>query len=201
MTLTMSQVLDAELPRCCGECGTELPERGAQCAACGWLPEVTRPELEETLSEPGRLARMEADRLMAEGRQFQQEAESRFLAGRRVLAAAAAEAERDTAQAALDAALTELGQAEAALEDADRVAVTAAAQLEEAVETHRRAALAEEGARRLREGPAAETDALARLNAATEVLARYQVPARETAELRQAAMAEGCCRRRERRRV
>ena len=65
----------------------------------------------------------------------------------------------------------------------------AAAQLEEAVETHRRAALAEEGARRLREGPAAETDALTRLNAATEVLARYQVPARETAELRQAAMA------------
>ena len=92
-------------------------------------------------------------------------------------------------QLALDAALSELEQAEKVLEDADRVAAAAAAQLEEAVETHRRAALAEEGARRLREGPAAETDALTRLNAATEVLARYQVPARETAELRQAAMA------------
>ena len=56
-------------------------------------------------------------------------------------------------------------------------------------QTHRRAVLAEEGARRGKKGPAAETDARARLNAATEVLARYQVPARETAELRQAAVA------------
>ena len=38
MTLNLDDALDGELPRYCGGCGTDLPERGAQCAACGWLP-------------------------------------------------------------------------------------------------------------------------------------------------------------------
>ena len=67
--------------------------------------------------------------------------------------------------------------------------MAAAGQLAEATETHRRAALAEEGARRNKEGPAAETETLARLNAATDVLARYRIPAEETAAAKQAAVA------------
>ncbi len=94
MALFLDDVLDADLPRYCGECGTDLPERGAQCAACGWLPATTRAELAETLSAPGHLAEIEAGRLVAEGERFREEAAARFLAAQRVLAAAAAETER-----------------------------------------------------------------------------------------------------------
>jgi hypothetical protein len=134
MTLNLDDALDAELPRFCGECGTDLPERGAQCAACGWLPVVTRAELAETLSVPGTLAEIEAGRLVAEGERLREEAAARFLAAQRVLAAAAAETERDTAQLALDAALSELEHAEVALGEADRVASAAGAQFDEALQ-------------------------------------------------------------------
>ena len=63
--LSLDEVLDEQLPRYCGDCGTDLPLRGAQCACCGWLPQVTRAELAETLSVPGTLAQIEADRLVA----------------------------------------------------------------------------------------------------------------------------------------
>jgi hypothetical protein len=187
MTLSMSQALDEELPRYCGECGVELPQRGAQCAGCGALPEVTRAELEEVLSEPGRLARIEADRLRGEGDALIQEGKARHLQAARVLAAAAAETERDAAQDALSVALGDLEQANTVLEDAGRAEAGAAAQLAEADGNHRQAIQAEEAARRLRKGPAAETDALARLNAATDVLARYRAPAEAAANVRQAA--------------
>ena len=120
---------------------------------------------------------------------MQAEAAARFLAAQRVLAAAAAETERDAAQAAVDAALTELGHAEKALEEADRVAATAAAELAEAETDHRHAVLRLEGARRNKEGVAAENEAGFRLNAATDTLARYRIPAEETAAARQTAMA------------
>jgi hypothetical protein len=189
MALTLDEVLDEQLPRYCTDCGTDLPLRGAQCAACGWLPEVTRAELAETLSVPGALARIEAERLIGEGEHFREQAAARFSAAQRVLAADAAVQDQDAAQVALDAALGELDAAEVALTEAGRVADAAAGQLDEAEQTHRRAVLAEEGARRGKAGPAAETDALARLNAAVEVLARYRIPAEETAAARQAAVA------------
>ncbi len=189
MALSLDEVLDEQLPRYCCDCGTDLPERGAQCAACGWLPETTRAELAEALSAPGALAQIEAGRLVAEGERLREQAADRFSAAQRVLAADAAVQDRDAAQVALDAALVQLEDAEKVLDEAGRVADAAAGQLGEAEQTHRRAVLTEEGARRGKAGPAAETDALARLNAATEVLARYQVPAQETAAARQTAMA------------
>ena len=187
--LTLDEVLDEQLPRSCHECGTTLPERGAQCPACGYLLKVTRAELAETLSAPGALARIEAKRLVDEGEKLREQAAALDAAAKRVLAADAAVQDLDTAQVALDAALVQLEDAETVLTEAGRVADAAAGQLDEAEQTHRRAVLAEEGARRGRKGPAAETDALTRLNAATDVLARYRIPAEETAAARQTAMA------------
>ena len=187
--LTLDEVLDEQLPRYCGDCGTDLPLRGTQCAACGWLPEVTRAELAETLSVPGALARIEAGRLVDEGEKLREQAAARFGAAQRVLAADAAVQDRDAAQVALDAALVQLEDAETALEEASRVADAAAGQLGEAETDHRRAVLRLEGARRNKEGVAAENEAGFRLNAATDTLARYRIPAEETAAARQAAVA------------
>ena len=187
--LTLDEVLDEQLPRYCGECGTDLPLRGTQCAACGWLPEVTRAELAETLSVPGALAQIEAGRLVAEGEKLREQAAARFLAAQRVLAADAAVQDLDAAQVALDAALVQLGDAEKVLEEAGRVADAAAGQLGEAETDHRRAVLRLEGARRNSEGVAAENEAGFRLNAAADTAARYRIPAQETAAAKQTAMA------------
>ncbi len=187
MTLTMSQALDAQLNRHCCECAAELPVRGAQCGACGALPGVTRAELEESLSEPGQLTVIEARQLIEEGREFQQEARARFAEAQRLQAVAVAEADRAAAQGRLESALGELKHAEGALRKAEQAEADAAGPLHEAYENHRQAIRAEEAARRLRQGPAAETEALARLTAATDVLARYQAPAREATGRREAA--------------
>ena len=192
--LNLDEVLDADtsLPRFCGECAGALSPRGVQCPACGWLPkspQKLRAELAEELSVPGALARLEAGRLVAEGEKLREQAAARFGAAQRVLAADAAVQDRDAAQVALDAALVQLEDAETVLTEAGRVADAAAGQLAEAEQTHRRAVLAEEGARRGKAGPAAETDALTRLNAAAQVVERYRIPAQETAAARQAAMA------------
>ncbi len=56
-------------------------------------------------------------------------------------------------------------------------------------ELHRKAAQDEEAARRFAKGPAAEVEALGRLNAATAVLARYQAPLHEATAGRETARA------------
>ena len=66
MPMEMNEALELLLARVCAGCGTKLPALGVPCDACGQVPPVTRPELEETLTGPGRLAAVEARHLRAQ---------------------------------------------------------------------------------------------------------------------------------------
>ena len=61
--------------------------------------------------------------------------------------------------------------------------------MREAYDLHRKAEQDEEAARRLGKGPAAEMEALGRLNAAAAVLARYQAPLQEATAAKETAQA------------
>ena len=55
--LTMNDALDRLGAKFCTACAAKLPVVGGQCPACGALPAVTRTELADALSEPGRSPR------------------------------------------------------------------------------------------------------------------------------------------------
>ncbi len=85
----------------------------------------------------------------------------------------------DRAQAALEDAQQRQRQADGTLREAQKAGEAAAAPMREAYENHRKAAQAEEAARRFAKGPAAGMETLGRLNAAAAVPARYQAPCRK----------------------
>jgi hypothetical protein len=177
--LTMDDALDRLAAKFCGQCAAKLPVAGDQCPACGALPVTTRHELAEALAEPGALAEAEAKDLRAEAERLRDESVSKSRAADRVLHLSSLLNARDRAQAALEDAHERQRQADGVLREAQEAEAAAAAPMREAYENHRKAAQAEEAARRLGKGPTAEMEALGRLNAAAAVLARYQAPCRK----------------------
>ena len=180
--MTIDDLLDTVLARCCSECGTELPERGGQCQACGALPAETRPEAEERLrddpdaftSVARKAARAEAARLREEAAGLQAQMRAKFAAADRAVYMAELELTADAAGRELTAARAAEQRAAEALRAARSAEDDAAAELADAAQLHRTAQRDEEAARRLRKGPRAEVDAKLRLDAAQEVLGRYQ---------------------------
>ena len=107
----------------------------------------------------------------------------------RVLHVASLRNARDRAQDALEDAHERQRQAGSALREAQKAEEAAAAPMREAYDLHRKAEQDEEAARRFAKGPAAEIEALGRLNAAAAVLARYQAPLHEATAAKETAQA------------
>ena len=187
--LTLDDALDRLGAKFCGQCAAKLPEPGGQCPACGALPAVTRTELADALSEPGALAQAEADELRASAARHREQMMADLREADRVLHAAALRNARDRAQTALEDAHERQRQADAAVREAGKAEAAASAPMREAYELHRKAEQDEEAARRFAKGPAAEIEALGRLNAAAAVLARYQAPLHEATAARETAQA------------
>ncbi len=187
--VTMDEALDSLGVKFCTACAAKLPVVGGQCAECGTLPVLTRNELADALSEPGALARAEAAELRAEAKRLRDEMMAKLREADRVEHASSLRNARDRAQAALEDAHERQRQADGVLREAEKAEAAAAAPMREAYELHRKAAQDEEAARRFAKGPAAEIEALGRLNAATEVLARYQAPLQEATAAKETARA------------
>lgn len=175
------------LGRECGACGTALPAPGEPCGACGWIPEMTAPELTEDLAGPRALAAVEAAKLRAEAGELRGRMLVKYMDADRVLHMARLEERRALAQAALADGLEGQAKLEAPLKAARKKEERAARELTSAAEDHARIQHAEELARRMRHGLEAETAAALRLAAAGEVLQRYQAALTEAVGRRQAA--------------
>ena len=187
--LTMEEALDSLGAKFCTSCAARLPVAGGQCAECGAIPALTRAELADALAEPGALAKAEAEEHQAEAVRLRDEMMAKLREADRVLHVSSLRNARDRAQAALEDAHERQRQADAAMREAEKAEAAAAAPMREAYELHRKAAQDEEAARRFAKGPAAEIEALGRLNAATEVLARYQAPLQEATAAKETARA------------
>ena len=160
--MTLDEAISELAAKYCGDCGKGLPVPGVQCPACGGLPQATRQELQEALSEPGKVAQVEADRLRAEAERLRDAAEGAYRDADRVLHLAGLERMADAARGRLDAAVAARMQARAALDQAEAAEAADAGPHRDAYENHRQAVQAEEAARRLRHGPQADIEQKAR---------------------------------------
>jgi len=198
MAMTLDELLDTVLARCCSECGTDLPVRGGQCQACGTLPAETRPEAEERLrNDPDafadvarKAARAEAARLREEASGHLAQMRAKFLAADQAVYVAELELAADAAERELTTARAAEQQAAEALRAARNAEEEAAAELADAAQLRLTAQRDEEAARRLRKGPRAEVDAKLRLDAAQEVLGRYQAAHGSLAAVREHAQRQ-----------
>jgi len=171
--LTVDAALDILLPHACKHCGAKLPAPGEPCGACGELPPTTRAEMAEQLAGPVAPAKIEAARLMEEGHDLRAAASAKYAQADTAVHVAELTQARDAAVAALETALDREETLEPAVDRARIAERAARGELETAQAAHRKAARAEERARRTRRGPEAEAEALLRLRAADTVLARY----------------------------
>ena len=185
--LGMDEALELLLAKVCQGCGAQLPAPGLPCDACGTVPPVTKPELEETRSGPGKLAAVEARRLRQQADWHAGQLSALLARADEVEHVAVLTGRREQAQRAFENACKDEQRAATALGTAHEAAVQASARQEEAARAVRQAENRLEAAQRMREGIEAEIDAERHLEAARRVLARYQQPADAAAQAKQQA--------------
>ncbi len=172
--ITKGEALEYLLGTTCSACGGQLAGPGEPCSGCGRIPDITAPEMEGQLDGPVALAAVEAAKLRAEAWAAHDAAVAKMAGADKAVFTARLEVRRGQAQKALDdhqrRHKTLYGPRSAARKAEEK----AAAELAEATRQFAEISKAEETARRMRHGVAAETDAAIRLERATVVLRRYQ---------------------------
>jgi hypothetical protein len=154
-------------------------------------------EIEGQLTGPVALAAVEAAKLRAEGWQILDSAVAKMAEADKALFLARLEVRRDQAQRALDEHLRAQKSLYGPRTAARKAEEKAAGELATATREHGEIARAEELARRMMQGVAAETEAAIRLDRATEVLRRYKAALAEATAARQGtedAVSQGAAR-------
>jgi len=128
--ITKTEAIAYLLPGLCASCGADLPAPGEPCGACGKIPEITRPELEQQLDSATAIASVEARVLEAEAEALFQAAMARWQEAAQVVHAARLQDQRDAAQAACDEHARAHRLLAAALTQAEKAEDRAAAELE-----------------------------------------------------------------------
>jgi len=100
--ITKQQGIAYLLPGLCAFCGAHLPGPGEPCAACGKIPQITRPEAEQLLNSATALASVEAKVLETEAEALYQAAMAKWQEAAQVVHVALLQDQRDAAKKAYD---------------------------------------------------------------------------------------------------
>jgi hypothetical protein len=185
--ITQAEAVAWLLGDSCQSCAARLPGPGQPCGSCGQIPSTTEPEIAAQLDGPVALAAVESAKLRHEAWALYDAAVAKMSDADEAMFTAGLQVGKNQAQAALDEHQRQHKSLYGPRAAARKAEAKVAAELASSAAEHERIARAEEIARRMRYGLAAETDAALRLDKASAVLGEYKARLGEATACREAA--------------